>query len=180
MIGGGAILTESVYNLHGSASSRPTRSGASTSRVILVVAMFGAFAVVILAAIVDIFYAYLDPRIRLPDERRDSLRCGHQGDAEGPLLEIQDLRVSFATEEGVVHAVDGVSFTVGRRRGRGDRGRVGLGQVGHGDDADGSDARAQRALRGQAMFDGNDLVTLPTTSCARSAAPGSRWSSRTR
>jgi peptide/nickel transport system permease protein len=33
--------------------------------VILVIVMLGAFAVVILAALIDILYAYLDPRIRL-------------------------------------------------------------------------------------------------------------------
>jgi peptide/nickel transport system ATP-binding protein len=30
----------------------------------------------------------------------------------GPLLEIEDLRVDFATDEGTVHAVDGVSFSL--------------------------------------------------------------------
>jgi peptide/nickel transport system permease protein len=65
VIGGGAILTESVYNLHGIGQLARDSIGRLDITVILVIVMLGAFAVVILAAIIDIFYAYLDPRIRL-------------------------------------------------------------------------------------------------------------------
>ena len=54
----------------------------------------------------DIAYAFLDPRSGSPHEPApsDSGRpAGHRRAAAG-----RDLRVSFATEDGVVRAVDGV------------------------------------------------------------------------
>jgi peptide/nickel transport system permease protein len=65
VIGGGAILTESVYNLHGIGQLARDSIGQLDIVVILVIVMFTAFAVVILSALSDILYAVLDPRIRL-------------------------------------------------------------------------------------------------------------------
>ena len=66
VIGGGAILTESVFNLQGVGPVRgERRSSSSTCRRCWSITMFGAFFVVVLSAVVDIVYAFLDPRIRL-------------------------------------------------------------------------------------------------------------------
>src|SRR5436305_2026997 len=65
VIGGGAILTESVYNLHGVGQLAAQAIGKLDIITVMVVVMFGAFFVVFIAALIDIVYALLDPRFRL-------------------------------------------------------------------------------------------------------------------
>jgi peptide/nickel transport system permease protein len=65
VIGGGAILTESVFNLHGVGQFAAYSIEALDVPPVLVVTMLTAFFVVLLGAVVDIIYAMLDPRIRL-------------------------------------------------------------------------------------------------------------------
>lgn len=65
IIGGGAILTETVFNLQGVGQYAADAIGQLDQPPILAVTMFGAFFVVFFNAIVDIMYAFLDPRIRL-------------------------------------------------------------------------------------------------------------------
>jgi peptide/nickel transport system permease protein len=65
VIGGGAILTESVFNLHGVGQFAADSIGRLDVPPVLVITMLTAFFVVLLGAFVDIVYAYLDPRIRL-------------------------------------------------------------------------------------------------------------------
>ena len=77
-----------------------------------------------------------------------------------PLLEVRDLSVSFRTQDGTVHAVDGVSFTV-------NRGEV-LGIVG--ESGSGKSVTAMTLMRlildqnavfsGEVLFKGRDLMQL--------------------
>ena len=78
----------------------------------------------------------------------------------GPLLEVKGLRTSFKTREGVVKAVDGIDFTVGR-------GEI-MGLVG--ESGCGKSVTSLSILRlvaspgtidaGQILFDGTDLMSL--------------------
>ncbi len=77
------------------------------------------------------------------------------------LLEVDDLRVSFATEDGIVHAVDGVSFTV-------DRGEVVaiVGESGSGKSVTamtlmGLTRGPNAKFEGRAVFEDVELVTAP-------------------
>ena len=65
VIGGGAILTETVYNLPGVGLYAGESVASLDLPPLIAVTMFGAFFIVLLNTIVDIIYAYLDPRIRL-------------------------------------------------------------------------------------------------------------------
>jgi peptide/nickel transport system permease protein len=65
VIGGGAILTESVFNLQGVGEYAAQSIQLLDVPPVLVITMFGAFFVVLLGAIVDIVHAALDPRVRL-------------------------------------------------------------------------------------------------------------------
>jgi peptide/nickel transport system permease protein len=65
VIGGGAILTESVYNLHGVGQLARDSIQRQDITTVMVIVIFGAFAVVFIAALMDVLYAFLDPRIRL-------------------------------------------------------------------------------------------------------------------
>jgi peptide/nickel transport system permease protein len=65
VIGGGAILTETVFDLQGVGQYAADSIGQLDVPPVLAVTLFGAFFIVALNAIVDILYAALDPRIRL-------------------------------------------------------------------------------------------------------------------
>jgi peptide/nickel transport system permease protein len=64
-IGGGAILTEAVFSLQGVGQYAADSVGSLDLPPVMGTTLFAAFFIVLLSAIVDIVYAFLDPRIRL-------------------------------------------------------------------------------------------------------------------
>jgi peptide/nickel transport system permease protein len=65
VIGGGAILTETVFNLHGVGQLARDSIGRLDTITLMAIVILTALAVVVLGAIVDVVHAFLDPRIRL-------------------------------------------------------------------------------------------------------------------
>jgi peptide/nickel transport system permease protein len=65
VIGGGAILTEKVFDLQGVGQYAADSIQQLDVPPVLAITMIGAFFIVLLNTIVDILYAALDPRIRL-------------------------------------------------------------------------------------------------------------------
>lgn len=63
-LGGAAILTETVYDLHGVGQYAAIAVTALDLPPLIAVTMYGAFFIVAFTTIVDLLYAVLDPRIR--------------------------------------------------------------------------------------------------------------------
>ena len=64
VLGGGAILTETVFDLHGVGQYAAQNVASFDLPPLMGVTMYGAFFIVVFSILVDLFYAYLDPRIR--------------------------------------------------------------------------------------------------------------------
>jgi peptide/nickel transport system permease protein len=65
VLGGAAILTETVFDIQGVGQYAADSVSQLDVPPVLAVTLFGAFFIVFLNAVVDIVYAWLDPRIRL-------------------------------------------------------------------------------------------------------------------
>jgi peptide/nickel transport system permease protein len=65
VVGGGAILTETVFELQGVGQYAAESIGLLDVPPVLFITIFGAFFIVLLNTVVDVLYAALDPRVRL-------------------------------------------------------------------------------------------------------------------
>ena len=149
VLGGGAILTESVFNLQGVGQYAATAIGQLDVPPVLGVTMLGAFTIVALSAVVDVIYAVLDP----------GSRCGEREPPFSRSTISRRLR-------GRCRAVDGVSFSVRPGEVLAMVGESGSRQVGDGDDADRAHApRRAPTVSGAVRYGGRDLVSPPTPSC---------------
>jgi peptide/nickel transport system ATP-binding protein len=80
--------------------------------------------------------------------------------AGGPLLSVEDLRVSFRTDDGIVHAVDGISYTVQPGKTLGIVGESGSGKTVSSLTALGLTRSRGSKIQGRIMFQGQDMVTM--------------------
>jgi peptide/nickel transport system ATP-binding protein len=77
-----------------------------------------------------------------------------------PLLSVEDLRVSFRTDDGIVHAVDGVSYTVPAGKTLGIVGESGSGKTVSSLTMLGLTRSRGSQIEGRIMFQGEDLVAM--------------------
>jgi peptide/nickel transport system ATP-binding protein len=79
---------------------------------------------------------------------------------DSPLLRVEDLRVEFPTEDGVVHAVDGITYEVHSSRTLGIVGESGSGKTVSSLTTLGLTRQQGARVSGRIIFDGQDLVAL--------------------
>ncbi len=77
-----------------------------------------------------------------------------------PLLRVEDLRVEFPTEDGVVHAVDGISYEVARGSTLGIVGESGSGKTVSSLTTLGLTRTQGARVSGRIVFEGRDLIAL--------------------
>ncbi len=81
--------------------------------------------------------------------------------AAEPLLRVEDLRVEFSTEDGVVHAVDGITYQVMQGKTLGIVGESGSGKTVSSLTTLGLTRVQGARVSGRILFEGRDLVALP-------------------
>jgi peptide/nickel transport system ATP-binding protein len=77
-----------------------------------------------------------------------------------PLLRVEDLRVEFSTEDGIVHAVDGITYEVRTGRTLGIVGESGSGKTVASLTTLGLTQRQGAIVSGRILFEGRDLLKL--------------------
>ena len=83
------------------------------------------------------------------------------------LLEVRDLKVSFRTDDGIVQAVDGVSYSVEAGRSLGIVGESGSGKSASSLSVMGLTRAPNAQISGSVLFDGRDLVSAPADALRR-------------
>ena len=78
-----------------------------------------------------------------------------------PLLTVEDLRVTFRTDDGIVHAVDGISYTVQAGKTLGIVGESGSGKTVSSLTTLGLTRSRSSEIDGRIIFEGEDLVAMP-------------------
>jgi peptide/nickel transport system ATP-binding protein len=89
------------------------------------------------------------------------MATGRHSAATGPYLQVQDLRVQFSTEDGIVRAVDGVTFSVEKGRTLGIVGESGSGKSVTSMAILGLHNPKTTRLSGSILLDGENLVGMP-------------------